>query len=88
MTLAELEPLTGRTNQLRIHCAHIGHPVAGDEWHGAAAGAPRLCLHAARLSFRHPATNEWMTFVSPLPESVSDFWEMTARRVHVSPTPR
>jgi 23S rRNA pseudouridine1911/1915/1917 synthase len=73
LTLVELEPVTGRTNQLRVHCAHVGHPVAGDEWH-ARDRAPRLCLHAARLSFNHPATNERMTFVSPLPPSVEAVW--------------
>jgi 23S rRNA pseudouridine1911/1915/1917 synthase len=65
-TLVELEPLTGRTNQLRIHCAHLGHPVVGDVLY---AGEPygRLCLHAARLAFRHPATNEWVEFASEAP---------------------
>lgn len=65
-TLVELEPLTGRTNQLRIHCAHLGHPIVGDVLY---AGEPhaRLCLHAARLAFRHPATNEWVEFVSGAP---------------------
>jgi 23S rRNA pseudouridine1911/1915/1917 synthase len=65
-TLVELEPLTGRTNQLRIHCAHVGHPIVGDVLY---AGEPhgRLCLHAARLAFRHPATNEWVEFVSAAP---------------------
>ena len=70
-TLVELEPLTGRTNQLRIHCAHAGHAVVGDVLY---AGEPhaRLCLHAARLAFRHPATNEWVEFVSePPPEVLS-----------------
>ena len=65
-TLVELEPLTGRTNQLRIHCAHVGHAIVGDV---AYAGEPhaRLCLHAARLAFRHPASNEWVEFASPPP---------------------
>ena len=65
-TLVELEPLTGRTNQLRIHCAHLGHPIVGDAPYG---GEPhgRLCLHAARLAFRHPATNEWIEFISEAP---------------------
>jgi 23S rRNA pseudouridine1911/1915/1917 synthase len=65
-TLVELEPLTGRTNQLRIHCTHLGHPVVGDVLY---AGEPygRLCLHAARLAFRHPATNEWVEFASEAP---------------------
>lgn len=70
-TLVALEPLTGRTNQLRIHCAHVGHAIVGDVLY---AGEPhaRLCLHAARLAFRHPATNEWLDFVSePPPELFS-----------------
>ncbi len=58
-TLLELEPITGRTNQLRIHCAYIGHPIMGDEWHGKRE-FPRLCLHAAGLSFRHPKSGEVM----------------------------
>ncbi|MCA1619295.1 MAG: RluA family pseudouridine synthase [Acidobacteria bacterium] len=65
-TLVELEPVTGRTNQLRIHCAHAGHPVVGDRLYGGEPHA-RLCLHAARLSFRHPATNVWVEFVSEAP---------------------
>jgi 23S rRNA pseudouridine1911/1915/1917 synthase len=68
-TLVELEPLTGRTNQLRVHCAHAGHPVVGDIWY-ARDPFPRLCLHAARLSFRHPSTNEWVDFASPAPEGL------------------
>jgi 23S rRNA pseudouridine1911/1915/1917 synthase len=56
-TVLELEPITGRTNQLRIHCASIGHPIVGDTKRG---GRPfgRLCLHANRLSFRCPQTGE------------------------------
>jgi len=65
-TLVELEPVTGRTNQLRIHCAHAGHPVVGDRLYGGEMHA-RLCLHAARLSLRHPASNVWMEFVSEAP---------------------
>jgi 23S rRNA pseudouridine1911/1915/1917 synthase len=68
-TLVELEPVTGRTNQLRIHCAHAGHPIAGDEWY-ASDRLPRLCLHAARLAFHHPANNAPLEFVSPLPAEI------------------
>jgi 23S rRNA pseudouridine1911/1915/1917 synthase len=52
-TLLELEPVTGRTNQLRIHLAYIRHPIAGDTARG---GSPftRLCLHATSLAFFHP----------------------------------
>jgi 23S rRNA pseudouridine1911/1915/1917 synthase len=65
-TLVELEPVTGRTNQLRIHCAHAGHPVVGDTLYGGEPHA-RLCLHAARLGFRHPFTNEWVELTSEAP---------------------
>lgn len=72
-TLVELEPLTGRTNQLRIHCAHIGHPIVGDEWYGEAEAArARLCLHAARLSFHHPTGGTWMEFETPIPEEIKE----------------
>ncbi|HEX9960888.1 MAG TPA: RluA family pseudouridine synthase [Pyrinomonadaceae bacterium] len=60
-TLLELEPVTGRTNQLRIHCAHAGHPIIGDEWHSRRE-FPRLCLHAYKLSFWHPNGNRRMEF--------------------------
>jgi 23S rRNA pseudouridine1911/1915/1917 synthase len=70
-TLVELSPLTGRTNQLRIHCAHVRHPIVGDVWYGAAAGVRgRLCLHAARLAFNHPNGKGWMEFESPAPFSL------------------
>lgn len=69
-TLVELEPVTGRTNQLRIHCAHAGHPIVGDCLYGGDEHA-RLCLHAARLAFRHPATNEWAEFSSEMPAELS-----------------
>jgi len=61
MTLLELEPVTGRTNQLRIHCAHVGHPIAGDTERGGREFS-RLCLHAYKLSFRHPNGGERLEF--------------------------
>ncbi|MBX3266954.1 MAG: RluA family pseudouridine synthase [Acidobacteria bacterium] len=62
-TLLKLEPVTGRTNQLRIHCAAIGHPITGDIQRGGSEHE-RLCLHAAELGFRHPATRENVIFYS------------------------
>ncbi len=71
---------TGRTHQIRVHMAHISHPVAGDEVYGAgrtrferanAALFDGQALHAYRLSFRHPRTNETVSFSSPLPENFS-----------------
>jgi 23S rRNA pseudouridine1911/1915/1917 synthase len=73
-TLVELEPVTGRTNQLRIHCAHAGHAIAGDEWY-ASDRLPRLCLHAARLAFRHPADNRPCEFLSPLPAELREIFD-------------
>lgn len=75
-TLVELEPVTGRTNQLRIHCAHYGHPILGDELYfnipdRQPAIPERLCLHACRLAFHHPANGEWMQFTSPLPYDIA-----------------
>jgi RluA family pseudouridine synthase len=72
-TLVEFTPLTGRTNQLRIHSKHIGHPIIGDEWYGE-AGAKRLCLHAANLNFYHPAGAGWLKFESPMPETMQREW--------------
>ena len=59
----ELFPQTGRTHQLRIHCAHpegLGSPIRGDILYGTAAD--RLYLHAESITFRHPTTGKWMTF--------------------------
>ena len=68
-TLLELEPVTGRTNQLRLHCAHIGHAIIGDDKYGGREFS-RLCLHAAKLSFWHPNGNIWLEFESDLPEEM------------------
>jgi 23S rRNA pseudouridine1911/1915/1917 synthase len=68
-TLLELEPVTGRTNQLRLHCAHIGHPIVGDDKYGGREFS-RLCLHAAKLSFYHPNGNRRLEFESALPQEM------------------
>ncbi len=66
-TRVELEPVTGRTHQLRIHMAAIGHPILGDALYGKAAGACRLMLHARSLSFAHPVSAEPLNFLSEAP---------------------
>ena len=71
--LVALYPQTGRTHQLRIHCAHpdgLGRPICGDELYGFghSHGDNRLMLHAAELWFRHPVTQEEMHFQLPFPE--------------------
>lgn len=60
-TLLELEPVTGRTNQLRIHCESIGHSIVGDVRRGGRE-FERLCLHAWKLQFRHPMSGEMLQF--------------------------
>lgn len=60
-TLLELQPVTGRTNQLRIHCEHIGHPIVGDQRRGGREFG-RLCLHAYKLAFYHPLEHRRLEF--------------------------
>lgn len=76
VTLVELEPLTGRTNQLRIHCAQAGHPIVGDVLYGGPAAA-RLCLHASVLGFQHPETGEPLRFVSEPPPEILDLCRLS-----------
>ncbi len=62
---------TGRTHQIRVHMAYLGHPLLGDTVYGAKKPVPGLagqCLHAAQLTFTHPATGERLTVEAPLPE--------------------
>ncbi len=64
-------PETGRTHQLRVHFAHLGCPILGDDMYGSTCGLiGRHALHAITLAFPHPATNEKMTLVAPLPEDM------------------
>ncbi len=60
-----LEPITGRSHQLRVHLKALGHPIVGDALYGQAA--ERLYLHAAELAFAHPVSGEWLSFSSPAP---------------------
>jgi tRNA pseudouridine32 synthase/23S rRNA pseudouridine746 synthase len=65
----ELEPVTGRTHQLRVHMAAIGHPILGDTLYGEEAGrkAGRLLLHSRSLGFAHPLSGEPLTLTCDLP---------------------
>lgn len=58
---------TGRTHQIRVHMAHVGHPLLGDELYGWGGRPGRQALHAAGLAFHHPVTGEFLRFESPLP---------------------
>ncbi|PUE31532.1 RluA family pseudouridine synthase [Limnohabitans sp. Jir72] len=73
-TLIELEPVTGRTHQLRVHMQSIGHPMLGDSLYAPPeikALSPRLMLHAQELAFPHPFTETWMAFQTPTKWSAS-----------------
>lgn len=71
-TFLECRLETGRTHQIRVHLAHIGHPLAGDPLYGSKHqkfNLPGQALHAARLTLTHPRTGAAMTFEAPLPEA-------------------
>ncbi len=91
MTLLELGLETGRTHQIRVHLAHIGHPVIGDQAYGGRRErrrggseepvAPRQMLHAWRLAFRHPVSDAWLEFEAPIP---ADFRQMAGGEIQAS----
>jgi 23S rRNA pseudouridine1911/1915/1917 synthase len=70
LSLVQCTLETGRTHQIRVHLASVGHAVVGDSLYGGARSAmkaPRPMLHAARLTLTHPGTGEEMTWSAPLP---------------------
>ena len=71
-TLLRCRLETGRTHQIRVHLAHLGHPVAGDRPYGASPAPPlrRQALHAARIAFAQPRTGEPVVVESPLPSDI------------------
>ncbi len=75
LTLLACHPLTGRTHQIRVHLAHVGHPILGDNVYGGrrrpAVACPRQFLHAERLRFRLPGTGEMVEFTAPLPADLA-----------------
>jgi 23S rRNA pseudouridine955/2504/2580 synthase len=86
-TLVEIELLTGRTHQARVHAAHSGHPIAGDDKYGdrtfnqamRAQGLARLFLHAAELRFNHPVNGSKMRIAAPLPPELGAFLKRLER---------
>jgi len=80
-SLLELRLLTGRTHQIRVHLAHAGHPILGDDKYGdfelnralAKQGVGRLYLHARRLAFRHPNSGKPLRFEAPVPSDIQQF---------------
>jgi 23S rRNA pseudouridine955/2504/2580 synthase len=85
-SLLEAELLTGRTHQIRVHLAHLGHPILGDDKYGdfelnrklRKLGLKRMFLHAASLAFAHPLTGAPVSLQSPLPAELERF-----RRLHI-----
>jgi 23S rRNA pseudouridine955/2504/2580 synthase len=86
-TLMEIALLTGRTHQARVHAAHLGHPIAGDDKYGDREfnrclhklGLRRLFLHARQLRFAHPLTGNTIDIEAPLPDDLSTLLERLAR---------
>ena len=81
-TLLELKIETGRTHQIRVHMAEIGYPIVGDTVYSNGKNPFNITgqmLHAAKLEFVHPATNEKVTFEAPLPEYFSNVLKMLER---------
>jgi 23S rRNA pseudouridine955/2504/2580 synthase len=80
-SVLEVRLLTGRTHQIRVHLAHAGHPVLGDDKYGdftlnrelTRQGVKRLCLHAGRLAFAHPLTGERLRLEAALPADMAAF---------------
>jgi 23S rRNA pseudouridine1911/1915/1917 synthase len=97
ISLLRLRLETGRTHQIRVHLAHLGHPVVGDPVYGSGFKAKvhvlaepaqdalrhlgRQALHAAELGFEHPATGKKLRFTSPLPQDIADLIS-ALERVH------
>jgi 23S rRNA pseudouridine1911/1915/1917 synthase len=88
-TLLELQIDTGRTHQIRVHLASLGHPVVGDTLYGAprelraregtVISLPRNFLHAASLQFQHPRTGETLSFSRPMPGELVEFFKSIQR---------
>jgi 23S rRNA pseudouridine955/2504/2580 synthase len=81
ISLLEAQLKTGRTHQIRVHLAHLGFPILGDEKYGDFAlnrelkrtGLKRMALHAWRMALRHPLTGAPLECIAPLPESIAGF---------------
>jgi len=82
-TMVELVLGTGRTHQVRLHMAHIGHPVLGDVKYGTKSGLDRPMLHARVIGFMHPTKKKFMEFSSDLPKDMKKVIRMKEREMKV-----
>jgi 23S rRNA pseudouridine1911/1915/1917 synthase len=73
VSLVQLNPFTGRTHQLRVHLAFIGHPILGDAKYGRDNAFSRLALHANYIGFLHPTTVKFAEFSTPVPQEFIDW---------------
>ena len=85
-TLMEFELETGRTHQIRVHSAFMGHPIVGDQVYGSGrksvnVNLPGQALHAWRLRLRHPLTEDWVVAIAPLPFTFTKLLEVLKRRL-------
>ncbi|HKH47878.1 MAG TPA: RluA family pseudouridine synthase [Thermoanaerobaculia bacterium] len=100
IALVELDLLTGRTHQIRVHMKHLGHPLVGDPVYGEARWRglprpiqaplrdfPRPALHAWKLAFRHPIEETPMSFEAPVPEDLRGLWGEVALTPWPTPAP-
>src|SRR6266508_1785471 len=78
-SLVECRLYSGRTHQIRVHLHHLGHPVLGDKVYAPrlTKDFPRQMLHAWKLGFRHPRTEEWKSFEAPLPDDFAAATKLT-----------
>ncbi len=77
--LVAARPVTGKTHQIRLHAQECGFPILGDTEYGGDP-APRLMLHAHRLTIAHPVSGDWMTFTAPVPAGFDEMNALTAAR--------
>ncbi len=77
ISLVELYPETGMTHQIRVHLKYINHPIVGDPFYAGRktarddrTWAPRVMLHAWKISFLHPTTGEVVAFEAPIPDDM------------------
>ncbi len=87
-TLVEASPKTGRTHQIRVHAAWMGHPIVGDDRYGntemnglfKSKGYKRLMLHAEKLEMKHPETEQVISITAPIPDDFNDFLDFSRKK--------